>query len=88
MLFHHKRKNSKNVYVHQKTKDVKTGDRSWLMRYYMKHADEKQRMENVYYWIYGRNHYLLWLQILGQCFRLRHLVLRVLGRQEVYMWEV
>ena len=88
MFFKHKNNYSKNVNVYQKTKDGKTEDRSWLMRYYMKHADEKQRMENVYYWIYGRKQYWLWFQILGQYFRLRHLVLRVLGRKEVYMWEV
>lgn len=63
-------------------------EKSWLMRYYMKHADERQRIENVYYWIYGRNNYMLWLKIIGQCYRVKHLILHFFGRKEVYPWEI
>lgn len=70
------------------SKVVGDSTKSWLMRYYMKHADERQRIENAYYWIYGRKHYMLWLKIIGQCYRVKHLILRLFGRKEVYPWEV
>lgn len=74
---------SKNVYL-----QGKENERCWLMRYYMKHANERQRIENAYYWIYGRKHYMLWLRIIGQCYRVKHLILHLLGRKEVYPWEI
>lgn len=67
---------------------TKNGDRSWLMRYYMKHADERQRIENAYYWIYARKYYMFWLNVVGQCFRFRHLLSHLFGRKEVYPWEI
>lgn len=80
----HNQNTTKNVH----SNNLHPDGRSWLMRYYMKHADERQRIENVYYWIYGRTHYMMWLQIIGQLFRVRHLVLHLLGRKEVYPWEI
>lgn len=83
-LCHHKHHASKDVNVH----DGKKENRSWLMRYYMKHADEKQRIEDVYYWLYGRKNYVFWFNVLGQYFRLWHLLLHAMGRKEVYLWEI
>ena len=61
---------------------------SWLMRYYLKHADERKKIENAYYWIYGHKNYMLWLKIIGQCYRAKHLLSHLFGRKEVYPWEV
>lgn len=63
-------------------------NKSWLMRYYMKHADERKEIENVYYWIYGRKHYEFWWRFIGQFYRVKHLLLRFLGHKEVYLWEL
>ena len=70
------------------SKRVTKGEYSWLMRYYMKHADEKEKIENAYYWIYGRKHNMQWLNVIGQCYRVKHLILKFFGRKEVYPWEV
>jgi len=83
-VFAHKKHFSKDVNVH----DGKKENRSWLMRYYMKHADERQRIEDVYYWLYGRKNYVFWFGVLGQYYRLRHLLLHAMGRKEVYLWEI
>lgn len=78
----------KHIKNERNGKMVGNGVKSWLMRYYIKHADEREIIEDLYYWIYGRKHYMFWLGVLGQYYRIRHLVLSVLGHKLVYPWEV
>ena len=69
-------------------KRVGDGKKGWLMRYYYKHADEEVKIAHAVYWIYGRNNYQLWWELMGQAFRVRHLFLRLFGKKNVYMWQL
>ncbi len=66
---------------HSNAKNKIVGGKSChLMRYYRKHVDERVKIENVLYWIYGRKYPFVWLSVIGLFYRLKHLVLYCLGR--------
>ena len=52
-----------------------------LIRYYRKHVDERETIENVLYWIYGRRHPFFLLQLIGLLFRAKHVVLCCFGKK-------
>lgn len=43
---------------------------AWLMRHYYKHHEDKDKVLNLYYWIYGRRCPMLWAKVLGQYYRI------------------
>lgn len=43
---------------------------AWLMHHYHKHHEDKEKVFNLYYWIYGRHCPMLWAKVLGQYYRL------------------
>ena len=43
---------------------------AWLMHHYNKHHEDKDKVFNLYYWIYGRRCPMLWAKVLGQYYRL------------------
>lgn len=43
---------------------------AWLMHHYYKHHEDKEKVFNLYYWIYGRSWPLLWAKVLGQYYRI------------------
>ena len=45
-------------------------ERSWLMRHYYKHIEDKEKVFDYYYWIYGSHWPLLWAKIIGQYYRI------------------
>lgn len=42
---------------------------AWLMHHYYKHHEDKERVANIYYWIYGRKLPKFWATVLGQYYR-------------------
>lgn len=46
---------------------------SWILRYYLKHPEDRVYVENIYYWIYGRICPKLWAETIGQILRVKHL---------------
>lgn len=42
---------------------------AWLMHHYYKHHEDKEKVFNLYYWIYGRRWPRFWAIIIGQYFR-------------------
>lgn len=42
---------------------------AWLMHHYYKHHEDKEKVFNLYYWIYGRRWSRFWAIIIGQYFR-------------------
>ena len=61
-----------------------------LIRYYRKHVDERVKIENILYWIYGRRHPYFWLHTIGLLLRAKHVALRCLGKKNStdYLAEV
>ena len=51
-----------------------------LIKYYRKHVNERQEIENVLYWIYGRSSPFFWYTFIGLFYRIKHLILFYLGR--------
>lgn len=45
-------------------------ERSWLMRHYYKHHEDKEKVFDLYYWIYGRRKPMFWAKVLGQYYRI------------------
>lgn len=43
---------------------------AWLMHHYYKHHEDKEKVFNLYYWIYGRHCPTLWAKVLGQYYRI------------------
>lgn len=43
---------------------------AWLMHHYYKHHEDKEKVLNMYYWIYGRTWPMLWAQVFGQYYRI------------------
>lgn len=43
---------------------------AWLMHHYYKHHEDRQRVFDLYYWIYGRRWPMLWAKVLGQYYRI------------------
>ena len=43
---------------------------AWLMHHYHKHHEDKDKVANLYYWIYGRRCPMLWAKVLGQYYRI------------------
>ena len=43
---------------------------AWLMHHYYKHNEAKERVFNLYYWIYGRHCPMMWAKVLGQYYRI------------------
>ena len=44
---------------------------AWLMHHYYKHHEDKEKVANLYYWIYGRSYPRFWALIFGQYFRVK-----------------
>lgn len=49
---------------------------AWLIRYCRKHPDEKKRIEELYYRIYGLRYPVFGAFVAGQVFRLKHLLFK------------
>lgn len=49
---------------------------AWLIRYYRKHLDERERIEALYYRIYGMRFPAVGAFVAGQVFRLKHLLFK------------
>lgn len=62
-------------------KKVVEGKACHLIRYYRKHVDERVKIENILYWIYGRRHPYFWLNTIGLFLRAKHVVLRCFGKK-------
>lgn len=73
--------NTNNKHVGKKRLD------SWLLRYYEKHADERTKIENLLYKIYGKRNANLLLKIYGQIYRLKHIYGYISGKKTIYAWE-
>ena len=43
---------------------------AWLMHHYYKHHEDKNKIFNLYYWIYGRHCPMFWAKVLGQYYRI------------------
>ena len=43
---------------------------AWLMHHYYKHHEDKDKVFNLYYWIYGRRWPMFWAKALGQYYRI------------------
>lgn len=43
---------------------------AWLMHHYYKHHEDKNKVFNLYYWIYDRRCPMFWAKVLGQYFRI------------------
>ncbi len=43
---------------------------AWLMHHYYKHHEDKEKVSNLYYWIYGRHCPMLWAKVVGQYYRI------------------
>ena len=43
---------------------------AWLMHHYYKHHEDKEKVFNLYYWIYGRRWPMFWAKALGQYYRI------------------
>ena len=43
---------------------------AWLMHHYYKHHEDKEKVANLYYWIYGRRCPMLWAKAIGQYYRI------------------
>ncbi len=72
-----------------KNKHVGTGRLdSWLLRYYEKHADKRLEIENIYFMIYNRKHPMIWLNVFGYLYRIKHLIGSLLGEKTIYAWEL
>ena len=52
------------------TKFTPNENPAWLMRHYYKHHEDKKKVFNLYYWIYGRRCPMLWAKVLGQYYRI------------------
>lgn len=46
------------------------GRKAWLMHHYYKHHEDREKVFNLYYWIYGRYWPMFWAKCIGQYFRL------------------
>lgn len=44
--------------------------KAWLMHHYYKHHEDKEKVFNLYYWIYGRHWPMLWAKVIGQYYRI------------------
>lgn len=64
------------------------GKKGWIMKYYFKHADKENEVGNIIFWIYGRVNYRLWWRLMGQVLRMKHLLMCVLGKGNIYMWQL
>lgn len=42
---------------------------AWLMHHYYKHREDKEKIFDLYYWIYGRQWPMFWTKVLGQYYR-------------------
>ena len=43
---------------------------AWLMHHYYKHHEDKEKVFDLYYWIYGRRFPMFWAKVLGQYYRI------------------
>ncbi len=43
---------------------------AWLMHHYYKHHEDKDKVFNLYYWIYGRHCPMFWAKVFGQYYRI------------------
>lgn len=43
---------------------------AWLMHHYYKHHEDKERVFNLYYWIYGRRWPMFWAKVIGHYYRI------------------
>ena len=43
---------------------------AWLMHHYYKHHEDKEKVFELYYWIYGRRCPMFWAKVIGQYFRI------------------
>lgn len=43
---------------------------AWLMHHYYKHHEDKEKVFNLYYWIYGRRCPMFWAKVIGQFYRI------------------
>ena len=43
---------------------------AWLMHHYYKQHEDKEKVFNLYYWIYGRRWPMFWAKALGQYYRI------------------
>lgn len=43
---------------------------AWLMHHYDKYHEDKEKVFNLYYWIYGRRWPMFWAKVLGQYYRI------------------
>lgn len=49
---------------------------AWLIRYYQKHVDEKETIENLYYGLYNTPFPVLGAFLCGQYYRIKHLLIK------------
>ena len=52
------------------TKFVSDEKPAWLMHHYYKHREDKDKVFNLYYWIYGRRCPMFWAKVFGQYYRI------------------
>jgi hypothetical protein len=43
---------------------------AWLMHHYYKHHEDREKVFNLYYWIYGRCCPMFWAKVIGQYYRI------------------
>lgn len=60
------------IFSHTNSSGKRVGKPSWLIRYYYKYPNSN--IEDLYYWIYKRLYPKFWVILLGQYFRLKHLI--------------
>lgn len=56
-------------HVNEKGKFNKTQEKAWLMHHFHKHHEDKEKVANLYYWIYGRRSPHIWAWLIGQYYR-------------------
>ena len=63
-------------HVNVSKKYYKLQKNQWLLKYLCKYPDKREMIKQKYEWIYTQNYPLLWLEIIGQYFRLKDFVIR------------
>lgn len=73
-------RNSKGLefvkHADESAKFIANDKKAWLMHHYYKHHEAKDKVNKLYYWIYGRRNPRLWAVILGQCYRIKDRVMK------------
>lgn len=54
----------------ESVKFIVNDEKAWLMHHYHKHHEDKEKVFNLYYWIYGQRWPMLWAKAIGQYYRI------------------